>query len=397
MSSGGNLHLVDQCLTGLAGHHLFYNRALAGAAAGIGVRATVVAGKDFSAGLLAPFDVRAVFRRDWRSAPPAWAAKSPLALEALDRISCRRFRGDLQRAFASVRFGPRDVVFAQMIAPRHLAAWLDWLAALPPDGAPALAVHVAYDPSRFFAHGQLKRALRGFFESPNRVRLIPVTDTSRLAGAYGEILGRTVLVLPHVINPSVANLAPAPEGAPPIFGVLGSPRAEKGFAEAAQAILEISAAENPPRFIVVAGNPDAASLPWVRKLREARRVNVELVDEEFASDEDYARLLGRVSALVLPYRLNVYGARTSGVFCEALASGRAVVVTEGSWMSEKAGEQAACLRVPERDPAALASAIRAAARGSRELAAKARLSAPLYREEFSARGFVSGLMEAAHA
>ncbi|MEI8312860.1 MAG: glycosyltransferase, partial [Verrucomicrobiota bacterium] len=342
-------------------------------------------------------DVRAVFRRDWRAAPPAWAAKSPLALDALDLLSFWSFRNDLKRAFRQTAFRSHDLVFGQMITPRHLAAWLEWLSALPSSGAPALAVHVAYDPSRFFAHKRLKRALRMFKESSHRERLIPVTDTSRLAATYGELIGKEVLVLPHVINPSIGNLSSFPEDVRPVFGVLGSPRSEKGFAEAVQAILELSTEPDPPRCLVVTNRPDAASSPWVQKLRATRLANVELVDEEFESDEDYARLLGRVSALVLPYHLNVYGVRTSGIFCEALASGRAVVVSEESWMSDKAGDAAACLRTPERDPAALARAIRSAVLDSRELSAKARRAAQWYREEFSARGFVSGLMEATHA
>jgi len=395
MSAGRNFFLVDQCLTGLTGHHLFYNRALAEAATEMGFRTTVLAGRDFPADHLAPFDVRGVFRPDWRAAPPAWTVKSRFTLDALDRISFQRFRSDLKRAFRPTTWSPHDLVFGQMIAPRHLAAWLEWLSALPAGRAPVLAVHVAYDPSRFFAHRQLKRSLRMFKESSHHGRLIAMSDTSRLTAVYGELLERKVFVLPHVISPSIGKLSPFPEAVPPVFGVLGSPRSEKGFAEAVQAVLELSADPDPPRFLVVTNRPDASSLPWVRKLCAARLSNVELVDEEYESDEDYARLLGRTSTLVLPYHLNVYGARTSGVFCEALAAGRAVIVSEGSWMSDKAGDVAACRRTPERDPAALAAAIRSAVLDSRDLSAKALRAAPLYREEFSGRGFISGLMQAA--
>ncbi|MEI6491527.1 MAG: glycosyltransferase [Verrucomicrobiota bacterium] len=397
MSFVRNLFLVDQCLTGLTGHHLFYNRALAEAASCMGLQTTVVAGCEFRSNDLIPCDVRAVFRRDWRAIPPARAAKNHLVLNALDRLSFRRFRSDLGRAFPQKSWGPSDLVFGQMIAPRHLAAWLEWLSALPAHRAPALAVHVAYDPSRFAAHPRLKRSLRVFNESIHRARLIPLTDSSKLTGAYGEVLGRKVFVLPHVISPEIGKVDPFPDDHPPVFGVLGSPREEKGFAETVGAILNLSADPDPPRFLVVVNRPDAFSLPWVHKLRAARLENVELVEEAFESESDYARLFDRVSTLILPYHLNIYGVRTSGVFCEALASGRVVVVSEGSWMSDKAGDVAACRRSPERDPAALAAAIRSAIFERRELSAKARRAAPGYREEFSAQGFLSGLMEAVEA
>jgi glycosyltransferase involved in cell wall biosynthesis len=397
MSSGRKFFLVDQCLSGLNGHHLFYNRVLAEAATEEGFQTTVLAGRDFPTDQLAPYDARAVFRHDWRAVPPAWAVRSRLMLDALDRISFRRFRSDLERAFRQTAWSPHDLVFGQMITPRHLAAWLEWISACPAGHAPALAVHVAYDPSRFLAHPRLKHALQVFNKSPHRDRLLPLTDSARLTVAYGELLGRKVFILPHVISPSIGNLRFFPADLPPVFGILGSPRADKGFAEAVQAILELSTTPDAPRFLVVTSQPDASSAPWVQKLRDARLANVELVDEVFDNDADYARLFERVSVLVLPYHLNVYGVRTSGVFCEALASGRAAVVSEGSWMSDKAGDVAACLRGPERDPAALASAIRSIALDSRELSAKARRTAPQYREEFSSRAFVSGLIQAMEA
>ena len=70
MSSGQKFFLVDQCLTGLTGHHLFYNRALAEAATGMGFQTTVLAGREFRSDHLLPCDVRAVFRREWRA---TWA------------------------------------------------------------------------------------------------------------------------------------------------------------------------------------------------------------------------------------------------------------------------------------------------------------------------------------
>ncbi|MFZ4776136.1 MAG: glycosyltransferase [Terrimicrobiaceae bacterium] len=397
MSSARKLFLVDQCLSGLNGHHLFYNRVLAEAATEAGFQTTVLARRDFLPEQISPFAARAVFRVDWRASPPVWMVKSRLMLDALDRLSFQRFMGDLKSAFRKTRWGPRDLVFGQMITPRHLAAWLEWMSACPSDQAPMLAVHVAYDPSRFGVHPILKRALKIFEASPHRDRLLPLTDSSRLSVPYEELLGRKVFVLPHVINKSISELNPFPADLPPVFGVLGSPRADKGFPEAVQAILENSTAPSPPRFLVVTSQPDASSAPWVKRLREARLANVELVDEVFDNDEDYARLFEKVSVLVLPYRLNVYGVRTSGIFCEALASGRSVIVSEGSWMSDYAGNSAACRRVPEKNPAALAAVIRDISLESREIAIQARKTAPQYREEFSSRAFVTGLAQAMEA
>jgi len=396
MSSPRRLLLVDQCLWDTTGHHLFYNRALAVAAKELGLQASVWAGIDFPTGLISPVEARAVFRRDWRAAPPAWAIRIPRILDLLEVISRRRFQRDLHRAFRKMDFDSRDLIFGQMITPRHLAAWLDWMRSIPAPGAPMLAVHMAYDPSRFLHHQQLGRSLRKFQGDPRKGRLLPITDSSRLAKAYTAILDTEIPILPHVIGNGIEGLNPPPPDERPVFGVLGSPRADKGFAEVVQAILGLSQNPAPPQFLVQIHDPDDASARWVAQLRETELPNVELIDRCLDNETDYANLFGRVSVFLLPYHLRVYGFRTSGIFCEALASGRPVIVSSGSWMDEKAGGQAACLRVPERDPSSLASAINSVASSYREILSKAHQMAPIYRVEFSAREFVSRLLSLSH-
>ncbi len=396
MSSTRRLLLVDQCLRDTTGHHLFYNRALAVAAKELGLQASVWAGTDFPTELMSSVETRAVFRRDWRAAPPAWAIGIPRILDLLEGISRWSFERDLHRAFRNIQISSRDVIFGQMITPRHLTAWLNWMRSIPSPCAPILAVHLAYDPSRFLHHQQLARSLRKFQGDPRKANLLPITDSSRLAAAYSTILDCEIPILPHVIGNAISELNPPPPGEKPVFGVLGSPRADKGFAEVVQVILSLSLNPAPPQFLVQVHDPDDTSALWVARLREAKLPNVELVDRCLDSDSEYAQLFSRVAVFLLPYHLRVYGFRTSGIFCEALASGRPVIVSGGSWMDEKAGEKAACLRVSERDPLSLSSAISSMASRYREMSARAHQMAPVYREEFSAREFVSRLLSLVH-
>ena len=48
-------------------------------------------------------------------------------------------------------------------------------------------------------------------------------------------------------------------------------------------------------------------------------------------DESYLRLLRDSDVLLLPYHLEKYRDRTSGVFCEAMTAGKPVITTEGSF------------------------------------------------------------------
>lgn len=388
---GGTIFLADQLLSSAEGHHLLYNRALAAAARAAGWDAVVFGRKGMDPGLLDPFESRAVFRRDWRARPPAWARSNWRLLRVLDRLSGRRFYQDLLGAFRARPPRERDLVFAQMITPRSLAAWARWFLSVAEP--PRLALHVAYDPSRYGSHAGFVSEWTKLRRSPRFARVSALTDSARLVAPYEELLGLKVRAVPHVVGEKVAA-TPYPAGPDPVFGVLGSPRRDKGFSEAVQAILAISADPSPPEFIVHVARPDEASKPWVEKLRSAKLANVRLVEHCMRGEDEYADVFGRATAFLLPYHLDVYGARTSGIFCEALATGRLAIVSEGSWMSANAGP-GACLRTEERNAADLVTAIRDARARYAELLAVARAAAPGFRREFSGAGFISRMLAAA--
>ena len=44
------------------------------------------------------------------------------------------------------------------------------------------------------------------------------------------------------------------------------------------------------------------------------------------------RMLRAADVLLMPYRVDTYKERTSGVFCEALSAGKPVIVSQGSLM-----------------------------------------------------------------
>lgn len=388
------LVLVDQCLESAIGHHLFYNRALADAAADLGFDTTILAQRSFDGSLLSPHRCLTVFPRDARAQPSPFAQRQPWLLRWLDYITMRQFRREIGKAFRDIEWKNDDLIFGQMMTPRHLAAWADWMADQRGPGVPELFVHVAYDPSRFATHRGFLSFWAKLTNSPNAKRLRPVTDSTRLLGAYEQLLGRKIRILPHVVDETIGELpAPAPD-ADPVFGVLGSPRCDKAFPVVAAAILATADWSNRPRFIVQTAEPDEGSRPWVERLCEAPLPHVEIVDCNIDNPQQYAALFARTTGLLLPYRLKTYGVRTSGIFCEALASGRVVVVSEQSWMHKTAVQSdAAHVAVPEDDVDSLKRAIAGVASSHRALLAKAALGVEQHRSEFSARHFVEKLVE----
>jgi glycosyltransferase involved in cell wall biosynthesis len=376
------------------GHHLFYNRALADAASDLGFETTILAQRSFGGSLMSPHRCLTVFPRDSRAQPSPFAQRKPWILRWLDHVTMRQFRREIGKAFCGVEWKNDDLIFGQMMTPRHLAAWADWMAGQRGPGVPELFVHVSYDPSRFAAHRGFRSAWAKLTNSPNAKRLRPLTDSTRLLGAYEQLLGRKVRILPHVVDKTIRELSVPLPAAAPVLGVLGSPRCDKGFPVVAAAILATADWNNRPRFIVQTAGPDDGSRPWVERLREARLPHVEIVDRNIDSAQEYAALFACTTVLLLPYRLKTYGVRTSGIFCEALASGRVVVISEQSWMHETAVQSdAAHLAVPEDDLDNLKRAIAEVASSHEALLAKAALGVEKHSHEFSARRFVEKLTE----
>ncbi len=154
-ADGRTLWLADHLLVSERGHHVSYNGFIADAARRAGLRVRILCARNFEAEVPGGFRMDGIFRADWRSNPPTWIAKSRRALDALEWLARLRFRADLRMGFPASTAGPRDIVFAEMLAPRNLAGWLHWLAAIPAGSGPMLVLHLGYASERFGADPEL--------------------------------------------------------------------------------------------------------------------------------------------------------------------------------------------------------------------------------------------------
>ena len=153
----------------------------------------------------------------------------------LKRFRDGDFTADLWSGFPARQVNSSDIVFAQMLAPRHLEGWLRWLGKLSKARAPVLALHLGYDPWRFTHDRGVRRALARVNRShPSLVHYI--TDSERLAPHYQKILGSQVDVLPHVVPSGLSSGPPRIRTGEIVFMCPGNPRREKGFVEFTSAI-----------------------------------------------------------------------------------------------------------------------------------------------------------------
>jgi glycosyltransferase involved in cell wall biosynthesis len=360
LSKVRTLWLADHLLIDERGHHLSHAGYIADAAtrAGMGVR--ILCARRSQVRVAGGFRMERIFREDLRNSPPRLLSKSRVALDFLEFLSRRRFRADLQSGIRQADVGRDDIIFAQMFAPRNLTSWLQWLQSLPKGHEPVVILHLGYASERFAADPRLPRLLTALEVEGKRDRARFVTDSPILQGRYEAILQQPVTLLPVVVSPHAMASSKRP-GNPPCFACLGSARADKGFPEVLAAIDSLSASAPPinARFALQSSDPDHRSAAALAGFRSAPKKHVSLVDHPL-SEEAYLQLLRDADVLLLPYRPETYKERTSGVFCEALAAGKPVIVSEGSLMASQVSRERTGWLLRDSHPESIARVIRRA-------------------------------------
>lgn len=378
------LFLSDHLLRDVVGHHLGYNLALADGAGRAGIEPRLVTHRGFDASLAKEVPCHRIFRTDFRADPPAWIARNHRLLRLLEKWCDLRFQTDLS-AFPAV--SKTDAVFAQMIAPRHFLRWIAWWNNLP--ARPGLFLHLGYRPERFGAP-EILHAVRSAGPGENE-RIAFVTDSEKLVGPLSEKLGAPVHCLPHVISFETPEPSPRQKGTTPVIFVPGNARREKGFAEVVQAVRIIRQSQAGCRFVIQRHDPD----PYCRQILQEgvpQGAGVEWIDHPLPESE-YIKRLASVDAVLLPYHLDCYERRTSGVFCEARVFGKPVIASQNSWAGDRILREGGGWLVPQKDTAALVACLRSLPETIAEKTSEAMRILPKAREEFHRDGFIRGLVE----
>ena len=333
-----------------------------------------------------------IFRKDWRNDPSPRLSRSRLALDILDVFAKRRFQSDLFKGIPPANVGRDDIVFAEMLAPRNLVGWLRWLRSFGKGREPTLTLHLGYAAERFGANREIPQLLGSLKESGKLSRARFVTDSGMLKEKYQAILQQPVSHLPHVISRRASECY-KPPGRPPHFTCLGNARREKGFAEILAAVDILNANGRGPeaRFTLQSSDPDATSAAALASFRSAAAGSVSLVARSL-DDESYLRLLKATDIVLLPYHRDKYHDRTSGIFCEAMTSGKPVITTEGSFLGLEVQREGSGWLVGDRDPDSLAQGIRRAIQELEPVAARCAELMPRYKSMFHPDTFVSQLL-----
>lgn len=382
------LIIVDQGLRQLGGHHAEYSLSVASRAA---PRRPVVILAHHRCSLDAPAGVRIVptFRFEWMQ-----AQRSPVAAAFDPAVSFNPclFLSDLRAGLASVGATAADHVFIHTIGFDEIGDLLTMVMTSERWQLPVFHILLRRDldeigeelgrRERFCAY---VRAFAGLGYWPDRVRFY--ADTGQLSAHYAAETGVPFATLPIPFDEAAAARALAagayrdPER-PVVVGYLGNAREEKGYhllPEVAVALREHRAGGKAVlRLHSVLG--EARMLESRRQLEWFQDPTIELINRPL-SGEEYYRELGEMDVVLLPYLAERYRRRSSGIFAQAVATGKIVVVPRGTTMLRWAEELGLAGCIPYDGPADLPAAVATAIDRSGELHGAARRSG----EEWLAR------------
>jgi glycosyltransferase involved in cell wall biosynthesis len=254
------------------------------------------------------------------------------------------FFADSVRLFETVPLSAGDVVFLPTVADADMLGLVDFFRA--DCRAMNAAWHLLFRRDIPLGGSALQRLRKHFEQVHSQLlhhRVFFYTDTEPLTAQYNG-LGRTIfrtLPIPTQSARSHATKALKLAARDRLRHVvyLGDARTEKGYHWLPRLAVDAKMAGLQARFTFqsnfsIPGGESAAVKARAELQALSPDYRVTLLTEALSSDA-YFRLLLSADVVVIPYHAAAYKARSSGVFAEALAVGKPVIVPEGTWMADE--------------------------------------------------------------
>jgi glycosyltransferase involved in cell wall biosynthesis len=382
--------VVENGLVDQTGHHFNNSIGLRDACAERGIETRFLVHRHADPAVVKALDARAIF--DF--GPYDLVSNDPLAgpLENLI-VQGQSFAQALAEIAAG--FVGDDLVVVPSTLQNELYGCALGFAQIPAERRPRLALTFIVD--NFFAPGTRKLgfdaalyrfAARQLARVAARDRVLLGANGEESARSFAEVLALPVVEfpIPKAYPPQVAGRAL--DGTTPVVAILGHSRAEKGF----QLVPDLVARNPGLRFVVQIAPADADAMWNERAAMMRSAANAELVRGALDA-ADYHALMRRADIVLLPYDAMRMPLRSSGVFAEAVASGKVTVVPDRTWMAAHlSAGRGAGTTFDAFDPGAISAALEIAVARHAELSAHAALAAPLWRERQSAGAYVERVL-----
>jgi len=306
------------------------------------------------------------------------------------------------RKIEPARFSRDDVLLFPSIDYNQLFATLLWYRLLPEQQRPLLVLLFRYSnvecrPERHMTrHALLYRlSFMSFAKLLAGSGIVLTTDSDILAEEYEEISGQRIIVMPIPHMPVHA----APENAngqnEVVFVNLGDAREEKGYHLLPDAVESVLLQRKDVRFVIqtILSEHTTDAVFQAKERLAAHPDRVTIIDRKLNTDEYYDALLA-ADAVLVPYNPSAYFGRSSGIFSEAVACGKPVITTSGTWMERQLRQYDNCgVTFDSFDGEGLANGIISYLGQKREIDENADRARQKWNEFHNAKNYVAMLLD----
>jgi hypothetical protein len=388
--------VMENGLIGLRGHHLNDSLGLAEAIGKRGIEARFLVNQKAVPEVMQALPASAVFSHT----PYDRISRDPLAgpLESFI-VQANTFATGLGQA-VEAGLGRDDLVLTLTTTQHELYGLAIAFDAMDEAVRPRLLINFGFSnfmvrgsPNLAWNAGLYRFAMRCLNQVTETDRLILTATGDGMAQAISQLLDHPVRVYPKTSHyPFEDRLGQPPPTArrDPIVAFLGASLEKKGFG-----LLPRLVSENDRLNWIIQTSPaESARRTWGDAesfMRESE--NVEIVAGDLTPSAYYDLLL-RADIVLLPYDAAQMRFQDSGIFAEAVAAEKVLVVPDETWMSDHiaAGRGAGTI-FRSHDSECISSALRAAVEQLPSLRARASSLAPEWRKNQSMSAYLDRALQ----
>jgi len=387
--------IIDDGFTGWAGHNAGYNLSLCDELSRRSIAHQLFCHQSAATLSGLPPDVKPVFKQFAATV----SFQSKYLFRWLNRVvrvlaaNAGHFSDLLSRVSPEVCDG--DIVLVAIQSYRTSLAYGLWLLWLSMKRIRVTVVFVVHNvPHKYFGHEMAcLRFLAG------RQRIILAAHADPVAEHCCRATGQKCHLLPLPFASAMGDLPVAREIKDAVisFAYLGVAGLTKGLDLLVKAVDEQEdlLRAGAIRFIIQCNvhmpNAEVENLRSRLNEQATRMAGIRLVTRSLVPDE-YYREIDTSDVVIIPHRAEYYRCALSGIFADALARGKPVIVSDGTYMAKVLRQYGAGLLFPEGDARGLSDAIRVAVLRIGELREKAFSAKKAWRDIHNPGRYVDALL-----